>query len=378
MSSSNPIIYWVLILSVIGVSCTEKFHLEIDSSPSILVVDGKITNESGPYEVKLFRTVDLIKADTLHPEVGAIISLNDDLGNIELFEEVRPGIYQTTNTQIKGTIGQEYWITIETFSGEKFESSPEKMPSPFKIENIYGVEEEKIISTSDKQKVVSFYFDASADNQSAAYLRWEYRESYEWISPEHLNSEVFTQNPSKVCYPTTKFPLINIYNAENLSSKTISKQSTATVYPNQVKLLYEYLIDITLFSTSQQNYIFWENIKAINFSEGALYDALGANINGNLIACEDNCQVLGYFEVASVTQAQNIFSASDFTIKFQTYPEECKTIEMRMEDDRPDETKYYILSSRAADRAVIYTVRRKECYECNIAYSTDKPSFWLK
>ncbi|WP_461636492.1 DUF4249 family protein [Labilibaculum euxinus] len=70
---------WALALILLNTSCTEKFYPEIDADVSILVVDGKITNDSGPYEVRLFRTVDLISVDTLYPETGAKIILNDDL-----------------------------------------------------------------------------------------------------------------------------------------------------------------------------------------------------------------------------------------------------------------------------------------------------------
>jgi hypothetical protein len=355
-------------------SCTEKFYPEIDAEISILVVDGKITNKPEPYEVRLFRTVDLIKVDTLKPETGAIIVLNDDLGNSEILEEVRPGIYQTINQTIKGEVGQFYWINIVTQTGEKYESIPEKMPSPYNIENIYEKEEVKIISATEKQKVVNFYFNAKANSQDANFIRWEYRESYEWRSPEHLNTEKFTENPSKICYPVTDFPLINIYDASGLNSKIISKQATSTIYTNQVKLLYNYLIDVALFSTTQENYSFWENIKSVNYSEGDLYNVMTANITGNMIACDENCQIIGYFEVSSVSRLQKFFTANDFSLNFADYPEECETIEFRMYP--PDPAKFHILTTKIVDGVGIYIARRKECYECNIAHPTSKPSFW--
>lgn len=378
MPSSKSYFYWISILIITSISCTEQFHPEIDSDLSILVVDGKITNEMGPYEVRLFRTVDLISVDTLKPETGAIIILNDDLGNSELLEEISPGIYQNLQQEIKGTIDQSYWISIETNGGDKFESEPEKMSSPYDILDIYGKEVEKITSSLEKKKVVTFYFDAKTENNDANYLRWEYRESYEWRSPEYLNTEQFTENPSTICFPVTDFPLINIYNASELEAKIISTQPTSTIYTNEVKLLYNYLIDMTLFSTTKKNYRFWETIKSINYSEGNLYNVLTANIDGNIIACDENCEAIGYFEVSSVSKKQKFFNESNFTLEFANYPEECETFEMRMEDDSPDPARFHVISSYPEGRATVYVVRRNECYECNIAHPVNKPSFWPK
>ena len=369
---------WALALMLLNTSCTEKFYPEIDADVSILVVDGKITNDSGPYEVRLFRTVDLISVDTLKPEANAEIILKDDLGNSELFQEIRPGVYQTVYNIIKGEVGQTYWIEIETATGEKYESTPEKMPPPFEIESIYGKEEEVIINASEKQNAVKIYFDAKANSTDANYIRWKYRESYEWRSPETLNSEKFTENPSKVCYPVTTFPLVNIFDASNLSSKFISQQSTSTIYTDEVKLLYNYLIDITLLSTTQTNYEFWKKIKSVNFSEGALYDITPANIEGNISGCDERCKSSGYFEVSSVSRTTKFFHENDFTLEFANYPEECQPFEMRMEDSAPDPAKFHILSSYTEGRATIYVVRRNECYECNVVHPSNKPSFWPK
>ncbi|WP_461640938.1 DUF4249 domain-containing protein [Labilibaculum euxinus] len=369
---------WALALILLNTSCTEKFYPEIDADVSILVVDGKITNDSGPYEVRLFRTVDLISVDTLKPEANAEIILKDDLGNSELFQEIRPGVYQTVYSIIKGEVGQTYWIEIETATGEKYESTPEKMPPPFEIESIYGKEEEVIINASEKQNAVKIYFDAKANSTDANYIRWKYRESYEWRSPETLNSEKFTENPSKVCYPVTTFPLVNIFDASNLSSKFISQQSTSTIYTDEVKLLYNYLIDITLLSTTQTNYEFWKKTKSVNFSEGALYDITPANIEGNISGCDERCKSSGYFEVSSVSRTTKFFHENDFTLEFANYPEECQPFEMRMEDSAPDPAKFHILSSYTEGRATIYVVRRNECYECNVVHPSNKPSFWPK
>lgn len=376
MTFVKSLFCYALALLFLCASCTEQFYPRIDSNTSILVVDGKITNETGPYEVRLFRTVNFDKNYDLQPERSAMITLYDDIGNIAILQEVEAGIYRTTDNTILGEIGRTYWIEIETQTGEMYESIPEKMPSTIDIESIYGEEEDITINTSEKKKGAKFYFDAKGVDENANYMRWEYKESYEWRSPEILNNEQITENPSKICYPVRIFPQVNTYDASNLNPKIISRLETSVILNNEVKLQYNYLIDITLHSISQHSFAFWEQIRATNQANGVLYDILPANIDGNINNCPDDCQAIGYFEVSSVSRKQRFFNEENFSLKFANYPEECETFEMRMEDDSPNPTKFHVLSSRRDGRATIYVVRRNECYECNVIYPPNKPSFW--
>lgn len=365
----------IILLLISSVACTEKFHPQINEDASILVVDGKITNLGEQAVVRIFRTVNLIEDYDLNPEVNALVTLHDNFGNVDIMYEVKPGFYTNTDHTINGESGNSYWIKIVTSDGEEYESSPEIMPEAFEIESVYGIEEERIIDANNKEKGVKLYFDAKSDLENANYLKWEYKESYEWRSPENLNTKKFTENPAKICYPVVKYNNINLFDASNTKPKKATQLSTTFITLDEVKLQYQYLIDINLYSVTSENYHFWNQIKATNASNGDIYDTTPANIGGNIVSCND-CKAIGYFEASAVNTYQKIFSADDFSLKFSDYPEECKTFEMRMEDDVPDPNVFHILSSKVDNRAIIYTVRRIECYECNKIYSPNKPSFW--
>jgi len=368
-------LHFLLALLISISSCTEKFYPEVDEDVSILVVDGKITDETSPCEVRLFRTVKFTDDFPFKPETGAMVVLYNDLGETEVLNEVDPGIYQSSFTTIKGVIGRTYWIEIQTLSGETYESTPELMHSSFEISSIYGEEMEVITDNNSKEEAVGIYFDARNNENTGTYLRWEYRESYEWHSPFTITTK-FSDNPTTICYPVNNYPLINTYDASELAKKEVNHLLTSKILQHEVKLEHNYLLDMRLYSVSQENYIFWRNMKAIHQSNGNLYDILPANIRGNISSCENNCEVLGYFEASSVRTKKGTFSKEEFTVDFSDFPEECETFKIKLDIGRPDPSKYYVLREYVEGRITVYVVRRLHCFECNLKYPIKKPSFW--
>jgi len=356
-------------------SCTEIFYPEVDDEVSILVVDGKITDGIGTCEVRLFRTVKFTDNFDLKPEIDATVILHNNQDNTEILTEHEPGIYRNSSLIIEGKVDSSYWIEIQTLAGEKYESTPETMLSAFEISSLYGEEIEAINDDNIKQDAIRLYFNAKNNDNTSTHLRWEYRESYEWHSPFH-NLHPHSENPTRICFPANNFDQISVFDASKLSVKEANLLPMTTVFDNEVKFLHNYLIDMKVFSISKENYLFWKTLKTILQSNGSLYDVIQANIKGNIETCSDACQVLGYFEVSSVRKSQSMFNTTDFSMKFASFPEECKTFTARMSKTSPDPDKYYILSAETVGDVTEYTVRLLECYECNIKYPVTKPSFW--
>ncbi|WP_164977473.1 DUF4249 domain-containing protein [Ancylomarina salipaludis] len=369
-------LFYFSILLISISSCTEKFYPDIDEDVSILVVDGKITNELGSCEVRLFRTVKFYEDFSLKPERDAMIILHNDKGETEVLKESEPGIYHNSTNLIQGEIGQTYWIEIQTLNGESYESIPELMHSPFEISSIYGDELEVIKEDGSKENAVGIFFDAKNHDNTSTYLRWEYRESYEWHSPFKLQSKL-SDTPTEICYPANDFNLINLFDLSGFSVKEANHLLTSKILQHEVKLEYQYLLNMNLYSISQENYEFWESMKAIHQSNGNLYDVLPANIRGNLSSCKDDCEVLGYFEASSIRTKNELFSKSEFSLNFSDFPDECKTITMQFELGQfPDPTKFYILKEYSIGNTAFFIVRRVHCFECNLKYPIKKPSFW--
>jgi hypothetical protein len=373
MSHFNKSILLFFIIVSTLTACTEKFYLEIDSNYSILVVDGKITNKPGPYEVRLFRTVKLDRADTLNPERGATIIIHDDHGNSAVFGETLPGIYNTPNISFQGQIGRTYWIEIQTISGEQYESSPETIQPEVIIKSIYGEEGEILLEDVSTINAAKIFIDAQDPTNQSNYLRWEYQENWEWRNPYF---EPKTTNPSKICYPFMHSNNVFVFDGSGQSIKEFTHLPTSSITENEVKLNYEYFISLSLYSVNFESYVFWKNIKETIQANGGLYNVIPANAKGNVCACDSKNKVLGYFEASSVNTMNTSFSTQDFQMEFIDFPQDCEDIVMKFKDGRPDESKFHIIRDYFEGEKHIFIVRQNYCYDCNVKYSPNKPSFW--
>ncbi len=361
-------------------SCTEMYKPEISQNFSALVVDGIITNENKPVEIKIYRTIskDTVSTkDIIVPEKNAIVEIFNDLGESDTFYEITPGTYQNTSFDFRGEIGRTYWINIKTDEGIEYESEPEVMTPPIEVTKMCGEEFSQFIDQDTELESVKFYFDAKDVSNETSFLRWEALESWEWHTPVLLNlpnSSLFTAEPALVCYPTNKIRHINLFDASKFGDKEMLKLPITYVTEKEQKLLYDYYIKILVKSISFKNYSFWNHIKEVNQSSGNLFDRTPGNVVGNIASIDGEHSVVGYFEVSSVSTKSASFNRSMFNVKFDIFPPECVE---RVLDLPPDTTRYYITGLGFSEEGVYgYLYRHKECFDCSFIYPPDKPSFW--
>lgn len=374
MSRIKLLTYNILILSFYFSSCTERYNPQINRDFSALVVDGKITNENLPIEIKLFQTISIdsvTTGDSIIPEENATIKVFNDIGESDTFYEMSPGVYQNKSADFKGEIGRSYWIKIETDKGKEYESAPEVMSPTVEITKMYGKEFSKFIDKETKVGAVKFYFDAQDASNETNFIRWEAKESWEWHCPFYAN---LTDSSSVVCYPTNTITNINVFDASLLGEKRMIQLPITVTTREEQKLLYNYHIQLLVRSISDANYFFWKFIQDINQTSGNLFDKVPGNAVGNVYSLKDENPVVGYFEVSSVSTKGNTFNESMFNMKFDYFPPEC--LERRSGKTYPDSTYYYVTRSEPLDFDIVYYYTLRKCADCSVEYSPNKPSFW--
>jgi hypothetical protein len=148
-----------LVVSMLGIfaRCTEIYVPDINSSTKALVVEGLITDGSGPFTVKLTEAVSFTADSALNARYvsGAKVNVSDSLNNISQLIETGRGIYSLP-TSFKANVGNSYKLQIETIDGNIFESSFEKLLPPQTYDNIQGVfSSEKYIDKSNNTRIVN-------------------------------------------------------------------------------------------------------------------------------------------------------------------------------------------------------------------------------
>ena len=113
-------ILYIIAILLFFASCEEVIDINLDSSEPQIVIEGTITNDAGPYTIKITRTTDYFNPTESSKVSNAIVNISDDQGNEETLVETSPGIYQTST--IEGVIGRTYSLNVN-IDGIEYEAS---------------------------------------------------------------------------------------------------------------------------------------------------------------------------------------------------------------------------------------------------------------
>lgn len=114
-------------------SCTKVIDVNYKDSAPQYVIEGNISDQPGPYTVKITKSKKY-DADNVFPTVsGAIVIITDNNTVIDTLEEVHPGIYQTHT--IKGVSGHVYTLLVKA-EGKEFVSAS-TMPLLVTVDSLY-------------------------------------------------------------------------------------------------------------------------------------------------------------------------------------------------------------------------------------------------
>lgn len=100
----------ICISTLLFTSCTKEITIDLNTSNPQLVIEAVITDEPGPYYVKLSKTINISESNNYPTVSGALVIISDNTGVSDTLVEVSSGLYQT-NTLI-GVPGNTYWLKV--------------------------------------------------------------------------------------------------------------------------------------------------------------------------------------------------------------------------------------------------------------------------
>src|SRR4051812_17508363 len=122
----NRYLAWLIIIVAGG--CIDPVNLKTGTGGT-LVVEGWITDQPGPYTIKLSRSVAYDNSQPLKvfsiPETNAVVSVVDNAGNAEIFHETTTkGMYSNALTStFQAKVGSSYKLSLRTGSGKLYHSA---------------------------------------------------------------------------------------------------------------------------------------------------------------------------------------------------------------------------------------------------------------
>ena len=147
-------------------SCDEQVNWDLKyQEVDLLVVEGKITNEPGPHEIRLTRPLYEMNAEP-EPVSGALVEINDGIGIQTLVEDIeRPGVY-LSDSGFAGQVNQYYQLKIRYGGGIITAVTRMVEVTPFQKMNVFQVQSDPpllsaVITDSDVPAIVRLELDWS-------------------------------------------------------------------------------------------------------------------------------------------------------------------------------------------------------------------------
>jgi len=117
---SLSVILSILIIFIFS-GCQKVINVDLNDASPHIVIEGLITNRTGPYTVMISKSGSYFNQPVLPQVSGAVVIITDDMGTADTLKETKPGIYLTSKT--RGIPGRTYTMRVLSENKEYMGSS---------------------------------------------------------------------------------------------------------------------------------------------------------------------------------------------------------------------------------------------------------------
>lgn len=335
------LLYCIVVLALFN-SCVDPLDLKIDAQDRQLVVDGMITNEPGPYSVRLSRSKPYTSyTDSWSTvETGAQVVISDDKGNQETLQETKPGLYQTSPDGITGQIGNTYTLSIRTRSGENYTSAPETlMPVPT-IDSLYfEVRPMQVLNENDVEEtvhVVNVLVDTQDPALQQNYYMWQWQGTFRvstqpWDYTEKIGGKrvAMPKDCCETCWVTALTNSVNVKDDRLQNGGNLKRYRVTQIPVTEQRFGFKYHILVKQLSISEAAFDYWRILKAQIEAGGSIQDPPPAIVIGNITNTSNpDQQALGFFGASAVTSKAIFISRDELGVRVGEYimPDDCRVL----------------------------------------------------
>jgi hypothetical protein len=373
MKKYKIILIFLFFATLLG--CIKDFRPYTDVYKEVMVIEGLLTDQPGPYHVKLRIATPLWKQIPPSSVTGCKVSVIDDQGNVYPFRATRQyGVYASDSATFRGIAGRTYSLRVETNQDLGlliYESHPEKMIEVPELDSVYY--RKKTMPGSPVIEGCDIFLDTEAEIDECRFFRFEYDETWEFRFP--------FKNNSKTCWTTHRSEDIAIKSTKGFSENSIKNLPLLSINDPVDRLSIKYSVVVSQFSLSEEEFVYWERLKNSVDQTGGLYDIIPAVVPNNLICVDDSLKkVLGYFSVSSVS-SKRLFIKEKFAGSNADYSyRKCltDTVFTNFPDTIPGYgTALWVLEDHMDQKPPwVVCTRNNGCYFCEVRGTSIKPGFW--
>jgi hypothetical protein len=385
----------IFFLILILYSCIKQFTPALDKndSQSSLVVEGMITDETGPFKVHLTESVPVDKLYKPVPYSGAKVFISDEVGNTYQLVNNQNGWYETNDKSLKGVAGTTYTLKITDVQGNKFESTPELMQDVSGIDSVYYEEVKKVSfenGLAHEDNWLNILLDTHDDAGKTKYWLWKFEETWEikllsTVRVKHGNPDInaaeiyySTENvaidPEKeVCWVSKPSASVLLHSTVNTNVDSINKFVVQSLGPGEDKLHIRYSILVKQYSLNKESYNYWKQLEKVNEDAPGIYNTIPGPVYGNIQSVSGSKKALGYFLASSVKTRRIFINSNDHHIATVSPYDICTYLT----DPDGHIVQYWIYFANILNTDIkLWVIYDNYCVDCR-AYGTNiKPDFW--
>jgi len=391
---------FLLLLSVCFVGCVDPFSFESETFESALVVQATITNKLTQHQVRLYKTHPIDEDGPLI-ETNATVLVLDDAGTSYPFVETEAGKYLAVEA-FAAEQNRQYQLKITLDDGKRYTSNFEKTPSISTIERVYG---ERIINEQGYEGV-SIFIDSNDPTNESKYFRFQYEETYKLIVPSWKPKDLVVilddfpdcilgtvQRPldKLTCFVSPTRKSSGILDVSNLSDSKVSRYPIRFISSENYKMASRYSILARQLIQTREANSYFAILDKFNDDGGNIFSQSQTGyIEGNIKAdANPEERVVGYFEVATLSEKRFFFNYTDFYLgePLPPYFINCNPFEIDLITPGSCPDNFYQAESGSLvyfdEREITepfaitrYSVVPRLCGDCTAVGSSEVPDFW--
>lgn len=430
----KKVVCLLLVFLFVG-ACIEPFEVDTDNInfEDVLVVEATITDELMQHKILLSRStplninlvledevdengndVPILETPVTYERNANVVVVGSDGNRYEFFES-SPGTY-ISNDAFSAQKDITYSLEINTTNGQSYTSNPEGFTTNNPISSVYPVRE----LNDEGVEGVFIYVDGGNATDEIGYFRYTYEETYKIIAPFWKKEDFVLSNYDPCALPVITYDLeiIERLNEEGKvcyqteSSTAILQESTADFEQNQIQrfpvrfidrsnfiISHRYSILVKQYTQTIEAFNYYEDLKNFSSSDNIFSETQPGFLEGNVKSNTTDEKVIGFFEVASVTERRMFFNYEDLFGQepLPEYPIPCTELGPPL-----DHISYCFMgmNSNQCPQSIVeavnvgaiayddinegdvgvcpgpYVVRNRACGDCTILGKSEVPSFW--
>jgi hypothetical protein len=179
--------------SLIFFACEKEIKIDLNSTNPQIVIQGNITDKSGPYFVKINKTVNFSDNNNYPAVSNALVVISDNTGIIDTLKETQTGVYQTQKTV--GQAGRSYQLRIVA-DGKEY-NAISYMPNKVNLDTLILNKAPVPGSTTDNYAVVPIYLDPASKGNCYRFVQTVNNkiDGTYYVFNDDVNNGVMNQRP---------------------------------------------------------------------------------------------------------------------------------------------------------------------------------------